>query len=564
MEQDFVEYSVYPPSSVSSTEENLVNLRLQSLNILQRFIDQYMWHHDCFVLNIGTDRLYGKVTIGDNVEDEWFIIGMLFHLSKHLDVVIQVQDQDGEVLLIESADHIPKWAQEPEQAQNRVYIYQGSVHLIPIAKSPAELTPIPSGVPEPKIASQIVSKYSPVTLASDKVQNSVKSRLKNYPENWSELLHHCHVLIPVTLKPALNHPNLISAAIRCFYERDILDIRTSRQLKNVQTTQKFCKVGLSVTKCLYAMLARQNYVPDKKSSWPKLHLDHPDYKANLLGAKLSCGFEILANRKDHQDEMMEKYIQSLNNKGYFQGFLPGSKNYNELLEKAKGHMENHPSSNEFKSPTAQLLDLLKMNCNIEAEDNPETKTSLKPEDDESWLDYQPDSFDEMLKKHFNLKDDNDEADSVAKSKEEIPGEIKKFLKAMSDMSGIEEQNNDNDLDQIDETDNDIKFDPSEFEKAFKKILNIDDSNKDNSEKSDSDSEEDDGLNDDLEEMSDYYDAMSSELKDTKVGEDLEPLDIDVKLLSNLMESFKIQDGLPGPTSTLLEPLGFDLKELNKS
>merc|ERR1712020_200174 len=131
-------------------------------------------------------------------------------------------------------------------------------------------------------------------------------------------------------------------------------------------------------------------------------------------------------------------------------------------------------------------------------------------------------------------------------------------------SGIEEQNNDNDLDQIDETDNDIKFDPSEFEKAFKKILNIDDSNKDNSEKSDSESEDDDGLNDALEEMSDYYDAMSSELKDTKVGEDLEPLDIDVKLLSNLMESFKNQDGLPGPASTLLQPLGFDLKELNKS
>ena len=65
MEQDFVEYSVYPVLSSSRTsEENLVTLRIQSLNILQRFIDQYMWHHDCFVLNIGTDRLYGKVTIG--------------------------------------------------------------------------------------------------------------------------------------------------------------------------------------------------------------------------------------------------------------------------------------------------------------------------------------------------------------------------------------------------------------------------------------------------------------------------------------------------------------------
>jgi hypothetical protein len=213
----------------------------------------------------------------------------------------------------------------------------------------------------------------------------VKSRLKKYPENWSESLHHCHVLIPVTLRPLLNHPNLISAAIRSFYERDILDIRTSRQLKNVQTTQKYCKVGLNVTKCLYAMLARQNYVPDKKSSWPKLDLDHPDYKANLLGAKLSCGFEILANRKDHQDEIMEKYIQSLNNKGYFQGFLPGSKKYNELLEKAKCHVENHPLSNEFKSPTAQLQDILKRNCNNDDDDDQDiTETELKPEDNESW------------------------------------------------------------------------------------------------------------------------------------------------------------------------------------
>jgi hypothetical protein len=171
----------------------------------------------------------------------------------------------------------------------------------------------------------------------------------------------------------------------------------------------------------------------------------------------------------------------------------------------------------------------------------------------------------MLKKHF--KEDHHVTDEVNsnKSKEEIPGEIKKFLIAMSDMSGIEEEENNDNNEKFRENntisnETNIEFNPAEFENAFKKILNID---KDNISESDSDSEND-GLNDDLEEMSDYYDAMSSELKDTKVGEDLEPLDIDVKLLSNLMESFKNQDGLPGPASTLLEPLGFDLKELNKS
>ena len=70
---------------------------------------------------------------------------------------MQIGDQDGEVLLIEAADHLPKWAQDPETAENRVFIHRGAVHLIPIAKTPAELTPIPSlNCPEIEDAIQTV------------------------------------------------------------------------------------------------------------------------------------------------------------------------------------------------------------------------------------------------------------------------------------------------------------------------------------------------------------------------------------------------------------------------
>ena len=48
------------------------------------------------------------------------------------------------MLLIEAADFLPKWAQDPETAENRVFIHRGCVHLIPIAKTPAEITPLPS------------------------------------------------------------------------------------------------------------------------------------------------------------------------------------------------------------------------------------------------------------------------------------------------------------------------------------------------------------------------------------------------------------------------------------
>ena len=67
------------------------------------------------------------------------------------------------------------------------------------------------------------------------------------------------------------------------------------------------------------------------------------------------------------------------------------------------------------------------------------------------------------------------------------------------------------------------------------------------------------------EMSKYFGAMKQELSASNVrdgasGEEGpeewdKPLDVDSQLLKNLLESYQSQDGLAGPTSTLLEPLG---------
>ena len=54
-----------------------------------------MWHQDTFVLNVKDKCLFGKVTIGDNVEDEWYIISLLLKLTERLSVIVQVKDQDG-------------------------------------------------------------------------------------------------------------------------------------------------------------------------------------------------------------------------------------------------------------------------------------------------------------------------------------------------------------------------------------------------------------------------------------------------------------------------------------
>ena len=50
------------------------------------------------------------------------------------------------------------------------------------------------------------------------------------------------------------------------------------------------------------------------------------------------------------------------------------------------------------------------------------------------MELKPETFDDMLKAHFKLKDDVDQT-TKNKSKQDIPNEVKNFLKAMSDFEG---------------------------------------------------------------------------------------------------------------------------------
>ena len=121
MDEDFVEYHIYPTEPMS--ESQLGDLRDTALKHLAVYIVDYLWHIDPFHLKIipgkvgEAGHLSGKLHFGDNIEDEWFAIAIVLRLTSVLPVVATVRDGDGEVLLIEAADKIPKWAQEPGKPQ---------------------------------------------------------------------------------------------------------------------------------------------------------------------------------------------------------------------------------------------------------------------------------------------------------------------------------------------------------------------------------------------------------------------------------------------------------------
>ena len=75
--EDFVHYKLFPGQEPNL---DLVELRSKCLTLVRDFKQNYMWHQDSFVLNVKDKYLDGKVFIGDNVEDEWFIVSLLFYL----------------------------------------------------------------------------------------------------------------------------------------------------------------------------------------------------------------------------------------------------------------------------------------------------------------------------------------------------------------------------------------------------------------------------------------------------------------------------------------------------
>ncbi|ETO36807.1 hypothetical protein RFI_00251 [Reticulomyxa filosa] len=77
----------------------------------------------------GHTRLY----TGNNIEDEWFMIYLLFALSQQFQeqVIISVEDNDGEVLLIECAYKLPKWLSSVDATRkNYAFVYKNEVHIV--------------------------------------------------------------------------------------------------------------------------------------------------------------------------------------------------------------------------------------------------------------------------------------------------------------------------------------------------------------------------------------------------------------------------------------------------
>lgn len=423
IDENQLEYHLY---IFNQNEDNIEDFYKQLTSFIDKLSENYIWNNEKFVLNRPKSETLiqqnnseyvseGIIDFKDNVDDEWFIVYLFMQLTFNFknQITCQLQDSDGEFLLIYLANHLPKWASNSIVMKNRVFLFNGELHLIPPATNPSQITYLPANgaIKEGRQAGKIVFDFSDITRASEILQKNLNQKIEMFKNYEKIYLHHSTCTIPAKLAWMLSFSDnsrlLMSNAINRFCEKDPNDLKLIRTL-NTFKAEDLIDYRVTFTKFLYSKLKYCEFNADKRHNWPKIS-DTTVKKDRLgLGFKLTCAFELMkrieeqsADDLNQKDKNFKSYVDNLDNLGYFKGLLKDSQEYKSLFENAK---LNYSASNEFSS-SFKIGECLKNMPNdyvSKLNDEILLKNNLI-DDNDSWLkiDLDDKNFDDYLEMYSN-------------------------------------------------------------------------------------------------------------------------------------------------------------------
>ena len=265
--EDVVEYIIFiidDRLSEIQTRERLQAFQRALQELKKKFLKEYIWQRDDVKLGLvrENDRwlLRGQTNYGDSVADEWLIVYFLRELSKEFrSAWIRIYDTDGEFLLIEAANALPKWL-TPEVAEHRVWINTHRLLIVPLGKAE---DPAPLKLQD---AIKILKDTPGRPQHYPNVEKEAFHRLSKYPSAISENQHHVTLPLPRKVAHILHtNPSYISPVVEAFYLRDPISLRLLQPEKSktplVFPPEDFVSVSVRFTKVLYAQLHGQHWNP---------------------------------------------------------------------------------------------------------------------------------------------------------------------------------------------------------------------------------------------------------------------------------------------------------------
>lgn len=519
--------------------------------------------------SLGLHYLHGITDYGDSVEDEWLVVYILRELTTQFpDLWVRVSDSDGEFLLVEAANVLPKWL-SPENDANRAWLHRGQLRLIPL--QPA--SPTSSNKITLPQAINLLQTASDSLLHSTFIQAEAFYRLEKYPGQIQESTHHAMVTVPRRLAHILHElPKAISPAVEAFYLRDPIALKplmTSAADRLSFPPHDLVGVSVKFTKVLYAQLKSQQFSPpptwqsiftasEKELAADGNDMAHKRHSMVDLGMKVTCGFEMLA------------------------------------LGAAKS---NNRTTREF----ALLLDDLAEDgdsCLPSDQDIASWKDSTR-DDDDAWMNINFDDFQRELDGKGRAPSQQGGFGNTQTQADlrKIVSRFEAFLnddKAGIDGAELDEMDEDDDdsgskEEESDGEDRDVSFDEEEFARMMREMMGmpagsvpVSKEGREELPAQDPDTLEEDSEDEEIRQLSEQMaaeltehgalaldptpkkvEALKGKGKERAVEAEEEEsadeeVDIDYNLAKNLLQSFKGQAGLMGPVGTMLADMGIRL------
>ncbi|KAJ1648010.1 hypothetical protein IWQ61_010035 [Dispira simplex] len=677
--------STIPPWPSRLTPNVVETLHLAVTQAVAAWTSDYMWQKEPFALtqepvnelNPSTPILSGETRYGDCMDDEWFVVYLVRRITQVFPyLVARVYDTDGEILLIEAAEHLPDWL-TPQTSGNRVFLHRGDLHIIPHTSSESDPLLTKSelddcSTPTLHEALSFLATRPQLSRAASDVQTAAFRRLEDFPQIVrTNNSHRTRCFVPHRVAHLLHHqPQLLAAAIEAFYQRDPVSIKaclTMRQFPpapGVLTTVRW-------TRTLYAQAVSQKFVAPKVFDEALISHENLTVSEKDLGTKIACGFEILCQEIDMSDDhALEKwrtrrgqknhqrrwneYKRKLANAGYFGEEIAGSQRYKELETRAREQFDNTGTPAALKEATdsnkpREVLETIHQLWRLLLVDRAELqKRLISQNDSDEWMYIRPEHLDALLQKQQKNLDELYEDPDFAQlgqsearqgaipADQELNGAVdlaemvdkfQTFLNQASGPDGVEFPRGDNQTDageldgkwseassEISEEDfagdsisgrsepRPVRLDPDRFFETLQQMLGINEekaANHGNTSPENSTPSDrrvrfvDPDQRDPSTVLTTMMAAMDAELEHTKLAasftrepdsesskpclddrstagtrsdtkvtappsDTLPPVDVDLNLVTNMLESFKSQQGLPGPTDNMLKSFGLFL------
>jgi hypothetical protein len=128
-------FALSPVKTRDELDQQIQSMYDSFMEALQPWIRHYIWDYEPIRPQISEHNeksyIFAQLPLGELIDDEWLITWILYDISKnHEDIFIQVYDNEGEFLLIESWNHLPDWI-SPDVALNRIWMNMGKLLIIP-------------------------------------------------------------------------------------------------------------------------------------------------------------------------------------------------------------------------------------------------------------------------------------------------------------------------------------------------------------------------------------------------------------------------------------------------